>query len=133
MIIDNPELTGQVLASLRGQGIRLYVDDFGTGYSSLSQLHRFPVDTLKIDRSFVARMSAGGEDLEIVRIIVSLAHNLGLTVLAEGVETPQQLAGLKDLGCEYAQGFLYARPLAPGAVEDLLESGPEPFAGIAEL
>ncbi len=130
MIIDNPELTGRVLSSLRSQGIGLYVDDFGTGYSSLSQLHRFPVDTLKIDRSFIARMSAGGEDLEIVRTIVSLAHNLRLTVLAEGVETEDQLASLKDLGCEYAQGFLFARPLAPGAVEDLLEVGARPFAGV---
>ncbi len=129
MIIDNPELTGRVLSSLSDQGIRLYVDDFGTGYSSLSQLHRFPVDTLKIDRSFIDRMGAGGEDLEIVRTIVSLAHNLRLTVLAEGVETEDQLAGLRDLGCEYAQGFLFARPLAPGAVEDLLELGPRPFAG----
>ncbi len=129
MIIDNPELTGRVLSSLSDQGIRLYVDDFGTGYSSLSQLHRFPVDTLKIDRSFIDRMGAGGEDLEIVRTIVSLAHNLRLTVLAEGVETEEQLAGLRDLGCEYAQGFLFARPLAPGAVEDLLELGPRPFAG----
>ncbi len=130
MIIDNPELTGRVLSNLRSQGIRLYVDDFGTGYSSLSQLVRFPVDTLKIDRSFVGRMSAGGEDLEIVRTIVALAHNLRLTVLAEGVETGEQLASLKDLGCEYAQGFLFARPLAPGAVEDLLELGPQPFAGV---
>ncbi len=129
MIIANPELTGKVLSSLRALGIRLYVDDFGTGYSSLSQLHRFPVDTLKIDRSFVSRMSAGGEELEIVRTIVALAGNLKLTVLAEGVETAEQLALLRDLGCEYAQGFLFARPLAPGAVEDLLEIGPEPFAG----
>ena len=128
MIIDNPELTGRVLSSLRDQGIGLYVDDFGTGYSSLSQLHRFPVDTLKIDRSFISRMGTAGEDLEIVRTIVSLAHNLRLTVLAEGVETEDQLTGLKGLGCEYAQGFLFARPLAPGAVEDLLELGPEPFA-----
>ncbi len=131
MIVDNPERTGKVLARLRGQGIRLYVDDFGTGYSSLSQLHRFPVDTLKIDRSFIGRMSAEGEDLEIVRTIVALARNLKLTVLAEGVETPEQLALLRDLGCEYAQGFLFARPLAPGAVEDLLEIGPQPFAGFA--
>ncbi len=131
MIVDNPELTGKVLADLRRQGIRLYVDDFGTGYSSLSQLHRFPVDTLKIDRSFVARMSAGGEDLEIVRTIVALAENLHMTVLAEGVETAEQLALVRDLGCQYAQGFLFARPLAPGAVEDLLELGPEPFAVLA--
>ncbi len=128
MIIDNPEFTGTVLAKLRRQGVRLYVDDFGTGYSSLSQLHRFPVDTLKIDRSFVGRMSAEDEDLEIVRTIVSLGHNLRLTVLAEGVETTEQLARLKALGCEFAQGYLFARPLAPGAVEDLLEHGPRPFA-----
>ncbi len=130
MIIENPEITSKVLADLRRQGIRLYVDDFGTGYSSLSQLHRFPVDTLKIDRSFVAGMRPENDELEIVRTIVSLAHNLHLTVMAEGVETAEQLAQLRDLGCEYAQGFLFARPLAPGAVEDLLEIGPEPFAGL---
>ena len=131
MIIGNPEVTSEALEKLRDLGIRLYVDDFGTGYSSLSQLHRFPMDTLKIDRSFIGRMIAGGEDLEIVRTIVSLARNLRMTVLAEGVETSEQLAHLKDLGCEFAQGFLFARPLAPGAVEDLLEIGPEPFAGVS--
>ncbi len=129
MIIENPERTRAVLSKLRRRGIRLYIDDFGTGYSSLSQLHRFPVDTLKIDRSFIGRMGAGGGDSEVVRTIALLAHNLKLSVMAEGVETRQQLKRLQELGCEYAQGFLFARPLAPGAVEDLLELGPEPFAG----
>ncbi|MCP3962039.1 MAG: EAL domain-containing protein [bacterium] len=127
MIIENPDLTRSILGRLREHGIRLHIDDFGTGYSSLSQLHRYPVDRLKIDRSFVSRMSAEDEDLEIVRTIVSLAHGLRLSVMAEGVETREQLTQLKALGCAYAQGFLFARPLSPGAVEDLLEAGPTPF------
>ena len=110
MIIENPELTRSILERLGRQGIGIHVDDFGTGFSSLSQLHRFPVDTLKIDRSFVGRMGDEGDDPEIVRTIIALAHGLKLEVMAEGVETPEQLAQLKALGCEYAQGYLFALP-----------------------
>ncbi len=131
MILDNPARTASILVRLHRKGIALNVDDFGTGYSSLSLLHRYPVDTLKIDRSFISRMSSEEEDLEIVRAIISLAHNLKLSVMAEGVETAQQLKQLKALGCEAAQGFLFARPLEPGDVEDLLEAGPRTIAGFA--
>ncbi len=129
MIIDNPELTAVTLERLRADGIGLHIDDFGTGYSSLSQLHRFPVDALKIDRSFVWRMSAEGE--EIVRTIVSLAHNLGLEVMAEGIETVDQLERLRELGCQLGQGFLFAKPLSPAGVEELLGRQPLVFPGFA--
>jgi EAL domain-containing protein (putative c-di-GMP-specific phosphodiesterase class I) len=93
------------------------MDDFGTGYSSLSYLHQFPIDTLKIDRSFVSRIGQQGQNLEIVRTIVTLAHSLGLEVVAEGVETREQLEFLRDMDCDYAQGFLFARPSdGPSAV-----------------
>jgi len=109
-VMDNAESAASMLAQLRDLGIRLSIDDFGTGYSSLSYLHRFPVDTLKIDRSFVSRMGQGDENSEIVRTIVTLASNLGMTVIAEGVETEAQHEQLSALGCEYAQGYLYAKP-----------------------
>ena len=109
-----------VLSELKALGIHLDIDDFGTGYSSLSRLQRFSVDTLKIDRAFVSCIDRDPETQEIVRIIVVLAHNLGLKVIAEGVETQEQLAVLKYVGCELAQGYLFARPAAPQTIEELL-------------
>jgi diguanylate cyclase (GGDEF)-like protein/PAS domain S-box-containing protein len=110
-IIDNVESAVQVLSQLKAKGIHLSMDDFGTGYSSLSYLHRLPVDTLKIDRSFVSQLGPSGENSEIIRTIVLLARNLGLDVVAEGVETAEQLAQLQAIGCEYGQGYFFARPL----------------------
>ena len=104
-----------VLGELKALGIQLSIDDFGTGYSSLSYLHQFPVDTLKIDQSFVSRLDATSQNLEIVRTIVMLAHNLGMDVIAEGVETADQALQLRRLGCEFAQGFLYSRPVDAAA------------------
>jgi diguanylate cyclase (GGDEF)-like protein len=111
VVMENAEAAAITLAKLRGLGVRLSIDDFGTGYSSLSYLNRFPVDTLKIDRSFIARMSQGDENLEVVKTIVTLARNLGMDVVAEGVETEDQLAQLGHLKCEYAQGYLFSKPL----------------------
>ncbi|MGB8508999.1 MAG: bifunctional diguanylate cyclase/phosphodiesterase [Pyrinomonadaceae bacterium] len=109
-VMDNAESAASMLAQLRELGIQLSIDDFGTGYSSLSYLHRFPVDTLKVDRSFVSRMGEGGENAEIVRTIITLASNLGMAVIAEGVETAEQHEQLCALRCEFGQGYLYSRP-----------------------
>jgi len=110
------------LAQLKALGTRLSIDDFGTGYSSLSRLQRFPVDTLKIDRAFISRMDSDLETYEIVRIIVMLAHSLGLKVVAEGVETQQQVDMLKQIGCELAQGYLFSKPVSHQTAEQLLTS-----------
>jgi diguanylate cyclase (GGDEF)-like protein/PAS domain S-box-containing protein len=109
-----------VLAELKSLGARLSIDDFGTGYSSLSRLQRFPVDILKIDRAFVSRMDSDLETHEIVRIVVMLAHNLGLKVIAEGVETQEQMELLRHIGCEMAQGYLFSKPVRPEVIEELL-------------
>jgi PAS domain S-box-containing protein len=109
-----------MLAELKALGARLSIDDFGTGYSSLSRLQRFPVDTLKIDRAFISRMDSDLETHEIVRIIVMLAHSLGLKVVAEGVETQLQAEMLKHIGCELAQGYLFSKPADSHAIEQLL-------------
>lgn len=116
------ERSGGVLDQLKALGVGLDIDDFGTGYSSLSRLQRFPVDTLKIDRAFVSHMDSDQETQEIVRIIITLAHNLGLKVVAEGVETKAQLDLLRDLGCERAQGYLFSKPVDHETVLKLLEA-----------
>ena len=112
-----------VLSDLKALGVRLSIDDFGTGYSSLSRLPRFPIDALKIDRVFISQMSTDHDNHEIVRLIVMLAHSLGLKVVAEGTETEDQIAELKHLKCEMAQGFLYSPPVdSTQAFELLLNS-----------
>ena len=110
-LMDNPEASAAVLETLRTRGIRVAVDDFGTGYSSLAYLMRFPVRTLKIDRSFVHEMERSREAATIVRAITSLARSLGLDVVGEGVENVAQLALLQELGCHHIQGFLFSRPV----------------------
>jgi EAL domain-containing protein (putative c-di-GMP-specific phosphodiesterase class I) len=102
-------------------GVKVYIDDFGTGYSSLSHLQRLPCDTLKIDRSFVGRLGTEKGSGEIVHAIVSLARNLGMNVVAEGIETKQQLEALRKLGCELGQGFWFSAPLDPAAVLTLVQ------------
>lgn len=119
-IVENAESATVMLAQLRKLGIQLCMDDFGTGYSSLSYLHRFPIDMLKIDRSFVSRMSFDNEDSEIVRTIVTLAHNLGMSVTAEGVETAEHVALLKELQCEYGQGYFFSKPIDSEAATALI-------------
>jgi predicted signal transduction protein with EAL and GGDEF domain len=115
------EQTIRVLGQLKALGVLLSIDDFGTGYSSLSYLHRFPIDILKIDRSFVSQMDAGSDGLQIVRTIISLADNLGLAVVAEGAETQAQATQLKSLGCDYCQGYFFSRPVSAAAIEGMLE------------
>jgi EAL domain-containing protein (putative c-di-GMP-specific phosphodiesterase class I) len=124
LVVDQRDTTMDQLRQLRQLGIHLCIDDFGTGYSSLSRLHAFPVTTLKVDRSFVGRIGADGENLEIVKTIVGLAHTLGLEVIAEGIETDDQLSHLRALGCEFAQGFHFARALAPAEAEAVLRNDP---------
>lgn len=119
----------RVLEELRALGLRTVMDDFGTGYSSLQYLKRLPLDLLKIDRSFVAEMDRSDRDLAIVRAIVEMAHAFGYRVVAEGVERPEQLAALRTLGCEYAQGFLLARPMSAEHIEMLLLRHPESETG----
>ena len=120
VVMENIETTTALLWKLRELGIRLSIDDFGTGYSSLSYLHRFPIDTLKIDRSFVSRMVDNNENMEIVRTIVMLAKNLGMDVVAEGVETKDQLEQLRKLECENGQGYLFSKPLVMKAAEKII-------------
>ena len=111
LIIDESGSTATMLSDLRDMGIQVQIDDFGTGYSSLSYLHTLPVDTLKIDRSFISRLGLNSNNTEIVQTILSLAHSLGMKVIAEGVETNEQLSSLKDMNCEFVQGFLFAKPV----------------------
>jgi diguanylate cyclase (GGDEF)-like protein/PAS domain S-box-containing protein len=117
---DNIEAAVKLLTQLRNLGVQLSIDDFGTGYSSLSYLQRFPIDTLKIDRSFVTQMMENEENLAIVRTIVALAQNLGMDVVAEGVETEDQLQLLRKLECENGQGFLFSTPLGGRQLEQFI-------------
>ncbi|MGA1284533.1 MAG: putative bifunctional diguanylate cyclase/phosphodiesterase [Prochlorothrix sp.] len=119
-LMENPELAASKLHQLEQAGIQLALDDFGTGYSSLNYLRRFPVHTLKIDRSFVSRLDYGGEDLEIIRTFVALAHNLKMNIIAEGIETLDQWQKLLDLDCEFGQGYFFAQPLAQADAEALV-------------
>ncbi|HLX84322.1 MAG TPA: EAL domain-containing protein [Terriglobales bacterium] len=124
MAMGDAERSGHVLSELKALGVRLSIDDFGTGYSSLSRLRRIPVDTLKIDRAFISQMDSDPESLEIVRVIIMLAHNLGLKVVAEGTETQAHVDQLKQLNCEMAQGYLYSRPADEQAMLKLLAASP---------
>jgi diguanylate cyclase (GGDEF) domain len=123
-IMEHPESATELLQQLRDRDIQLSIDDFGTGYSSLSYLHRFPLHTLKIDRSFIQRISETRQNLEIIQAIITLGHHLNMTVTAEGVETSEQLFLLRSLGCEEGQGYFFARPLEANAAEALLQDHP---------
>ncbi|MBX9257521.1 amino acid permease [Desmonostoc muscorum CCALA 125] len=120
LLMDNFELATTVLSQLNALNVELHMDDFGTGYSSLNYLHRLPIKTIKIDRSFVNNIGSRGENLEIVRAIVTLAHNLNMSVTAEGIETVEQLAQLKALQCDYGQGYFFLPPMQSAEVERIL-------------
>jgi diguanylate cyclase (GGDEF)-like protein/PAS domain S-box-containing protein len=122
VVMENAEITTAMLRQLRSLGVQLSIDDFGTGYSSLSYLHRLPVNNLKIDRSFVSQMRPGNENSEIVRTIITLARNLNMEVVAEGIETEDQLGQLKALACDYGQGYLLSKPVTAEAASTLLQS-----------
>jgi len=124
LLMENTETARAMFLQLQALDVELVMDDFGTGYSSLSYLHQFPINAVKIDRSFVGRMGRDGDNLEIVRAIVSLAHSLGMTVTAEGVETAEQITLLRALDCEYVQGYYFSEPVEPETVAALLEANP---------
>lgn len=123
MVMHNVEQATAIMGNLKVLGVQLSIDDFGTGYSSLSYLRHFPIDVLKIDKSFVNDITHSADDAAIVRAIISLAHSLRLKVIAEGVETAQQLAFLRQHGCDQMQGYLFSRPLTATAFEALLHEG----------
>jgi diguanylate cyclase (GGDEF)-like protein/PAS domain S-box-containing protein len=122
MIMEDVEAAAAKMAQLRDIGIQIHIDDFGTGYSSLSQLHRFPITALKIDRTFVSKLTANSENKEIVATIVSLAKSLNLEVIVEGVELIHQLSKINNLNCRYGQGFLFSEPMEAGAMHAWLEA-----------
>ncbi|NJK55498.1 MAG: EAL domain-containing protein [Pleurocapsa sp. SU_5_0] len=125
-VLIEPEGSIQdTLRQIKNRNIKLSIDDFGTGYSSLSYLRRFPIDNLKIDRSFIQQMNFDSENFEIVRLIITLAKTLGMKTISEGVETSLQLNQLKGLGCEFAQGYLFSIPLAPKQIELMLAKYPQ--------
>jgi EAL domain-containing protein (putative c-di-GMP-specific phosphodiesterase class I) len=119
-LLKNAPCGTVILQQLKTLGVQLSIDDFGTGYSSLARLHQLPIDTLKIDRSFVNQMGNDSESLEIVRAIMTLAHSLEMDAIAEGVETAQQLAQLRSLQCEYGQGYFFSKPIDSHSAGELL-------------
>ncbi|MBD2681242.1 EAL domain-containing protein [Nostoc paludosum FACHB-159] len=122
MLIENISKTIDLLTELKARKIQISIDDFGTGYSSLNYLHRLPTDNLKIDRSFVSQMQEGNRNYQVVSSIIALSNHLGLGTVAEGIETPQQLQWLQQLGCEFGQGYLFSQPLDRQTAEALLAS-----------
>jgi EAL domain-containing protein (putative c-di-GMP-specific phosphodiesterase class I) len=121
--MKNAESAAAILQDLRGRGVQVSVDDFGTGYSSLSYLRKFAVDSLKIDQSFVSQITSAEDDVSIVTAVISMARSLKLRVIAEGVETLEQLAFLRSLGCDEAQGFYFSRPVPELQFAQLLAAG----------
>ena len=123
MVMHDVDNAIAILRNLKALGVHISIDDFGTGYSSLSYLRRFPIDVLKIDQSFVNDLTVDPDDAAIVVSIISLAHSLRLQVIAEGVETAEQLAFLRARGCDQVQGYYFSRPLAPEAFERMFQEG----------
>jgi PAS domain S-box-containing protein len=126
----DPEKTQQILAQLKAQGVQICIDDFGTGHSSLGRLRRFPVDILKIDRSFVAHMDADPSARAIVQLIIDFAHNVNLKLIAEGIETAEQVSQLRDAHCEFGQGYLFSKAVDADAVDRLLAANHREIIGV---
>jgi EAL domain-containing protein (putative c-di-GMP-specific phosphodiesterase class I) len=127
-LMQNPDLALQLLCKLKAMGVRVSIDDFGTGYSSLSYLKRFPIDAVKIDQSFVRDITSNPDDAAIAGAIVAMAHSLKLKVIAEGVETLEQLAFLRSLNCDEMQGYFVSRPVPSEEFRQLLEDARRPTA-----
>ncbi|MFN6518948.1 MAG: putative bifunctional diguanylate cyclase/phosphodiesterase [Nostoc sp. CreGUA01] len=125
VIVENGDRLSTTLSEIRNLGIHLSIDDFGTGYSSLGRLYNFPISLLKIDRSFISSINTNSKNLEIIEILVTLAHKLGVDVLAEGIETQEQLTLLRKLNCEYGQGHFFSVPLNSSAAEALIKANPQ--------
>ncbi|MFM2061502.1 MAG: hypothetical protein RLZZ507_1172 [Cyanobacteriota bacterium] len=124
-IMENSEAAAVILQQLRKCQIQLSIDDFGTGYSSLSYLHRFPVNILKIDQCFINTLESNPRTTGLIATIINLAHTSEMKAIAEGIETPEKLAQLRDLGCDFGQGYLFSKPLAAKSIVDLLASAPQ--------
>ncbi|HKQ30152.1 MAG TPA: EAL domain-containing protein, partial [Burkholderiales bacterium] len=122
MVMQNPDRAVKVLSSIKDMGVRLAIDDFGTGYSSLAQIKRFPIDTLKVDRSFIREIPRVTEDTAITEAIINMGKTLSLTVIAEGVETAEQKQFLSDHDCDEMQGFYFSKPIAAEQFAELLRN-----------
>jgi len=122
VVMEDSEYAAGLLRGLKGIGVKLALDDFGTGYSSLSLLHRFPLDELKIEKEFVDGLGQNDQDAAIVKAVIDLAHELGMQIVAEGVETVEQLARLREMGCDQAQGYYFWESL-PGEETATLLAG----------
>ena len=120
MVMHNPDRLMEVLTKIKKMGVRLAIDDFGTGYSSLAQIKHFPIDTLKVDRSFIRNLPQDSEDKAIIEAIIAMGKTLSLTVVAEGVETQEQKDFLREHICDEMQGFYFSKPIAPDQFADLL-------------
>jgi EAL domain-containing protein (putative c-di-GMP-specific phosphodiesterase class I) len=128
MVMRNVSRAVKVLDAIQSRGIRLAIDDFGTGYSSMSLMKQFPIDTIKIDRSFVRDLPNDSEDQAITQAIISMGKALGMTVVAEGVETVEQQAFLRSHACDQMQGYLFSKPLPPAELASLLRLAPMPVS-----
>jgi EAL domain-containing protein (putative c-di-GMP-specific phosphodiesterase class I) len=125
----NPESAVRLLAAIKKTGVRLSIDDFGTGYSSLAYLNQFPIDTVKIDRSFIRHLPESHSDAQITSAVIALGHSLGLTVVAEGAEMQAQIDFLREEGCDEVQGYFYSRPIPAGDMRIFLDRPVHPGCG----
>ena len=116
MMMENPERAAETLREIKDMGVHVSIDDFGTGYSSLARLKKFPIESVKIDRSFIRDIAVDPDDAAIVSAVIAMAHSLRLKVIAEGVETPEQVKFLRERGCDEIQGFYYSRPVTPAEI-----------------